>query len=97
MRNLDVILQLCFRDEDVVIIHQRKKIIKKHNLILIEDACESLGASYNKKKLGTIGKFGTYSFYYSHQITSGEGGMVVCDDLHDYNILKSLMLHLIFI
>ena len=70
-----------------------KKIIKKHNLILIEDACESLGASYNKKKLGTIGKFGTYSFYYSHQITSGEGGMVVCDDINDYNILKSLRSH----
>ena len=70
-----------------------KRIIKKHNLILIEDACESLGASYNKKKLGTIGKFGTYSFYYSHQITSGEGGMVVCDDINDYNILKSLRSH----
>jgi len=69
------------------------KIIKKHNLILIEDSCESLGASYNKKKLGTIGKFGTYSFYYSHQITSGEGGMVICDDINDYNILKSLRSH----
>ena len=70
-----------------------KKIINKHNLILIEDTCESLGASYNKKKLGTIGRFGTYSFYYSHQITSGEGGMVVCDDINDYNILKSLRSH----
>lgn len=70
-----------------------KKIINKHNLILIEDTCESLGASYNGKKLGTIGKFGTYSFYYSHQITSGEGGMVVCDDVDDYNILKSLRSH----
>jgi len=70
-----------------------KKIIKKYNLILIEDTCESLGASYNQKKLGTIGKFGTYSFYYSHQITSGEGGMVVCDDINDYNILKSLRSH----
>ena len=37
--------------------------------------------------------FGTYSFYYSHQITSGEGGMVVCNNYTDYNILKSLRSH----
>ena len=45
------------------------------------------------KKLGTYGRFGTYSFYYSHQITSGEGGMVVCNNYTDYNILKSLRSH----
>ena len=64
------------------------KIVRKHKLNLIEDTCESLGAEYNKKKLGTYGRFGTYSFYYSHQITSGEGGMVVCNNYTDYNILK---------
>ncbi len=69
------------------------KIIKKNKLELIEDTCESLGASYNKKKLGTYGRFGTYSFYYSHQITSGEGGMVVCNNKIDYNILISLRSH----
>ncbi len=69
------------------------KIIKKNKLELIEDTCESLGGSYNKKKLGTYGRFGTYSFYYSHQITSGEGGMVVCNNKIDYNILKSLRSH----
>jgi CDP-6-deoxy-D-xylo-4-hexulose-3-dehydrase len=50
------------------------KIAKKYKLKIIEDTCESLGAEYNNKKLGTIGNFGTYSFYYSHQITSVEGG-----------------------
>lgn len=69
------------------------KIVRKHKLNLIEDTCESLGAEYNKKKLGTYGRFGTYSFYYSHQITSGEGGMVVCNNYTDYNILKSLRSH----
>mgnify|MGYP001410401125 CR=1 FL=1 len=69
------------------------KLVKKYKLYLIEDTCESLGAEYNNKKLGTIGRFGTYSFYYSHQITSGEGGMIVCDDVKDYNILKSLRSH----
>tara|TARA_B110000027_G_scaffold61722_1_gene66295 strand:+ start:2367 stop:3578 length:1212 start_codon:yes stop_codon:yes gene_type:complete len=69
------------------------KIVKKYKLDLIEDTCESLGAKYNKKKLGTFGRFGTYSFYYSHQITSGEGGMIVCNDTNDYNVLKSLRSH----
>ena len=54
-----------------------RAIAKKYNLILIEDTCESLGSSFNNKKLGTFGDFGTYSFYYSHQISSGEGGMVM--------------------
>jgi len=69
------------------------KIIKKNNLFLIEDTCESLGSKYNKKYLGTFGDFGTYSFYYSHQITAGEGGMVVCNDRRNYEILHSLRAH----
>ena len=69
------------------------KIAKKYKLKIIEDTCESLGAEYDNKKLGTIGHFGTYSFYYSHQITSGEGGMIVCNNLQDYNILKTLRSH----
>jgi CDP-6-deoxy-D-xylo-4-hexulose-3-dehydrase len=69
------------------------QIAKKYKLKIIEDTCESLGAEYNKKKLGTIGDFGCFSFYYSHQITSGEGGMVVCNNFKDYNILKTLRSH----
>ena len=69
------------------------KLVNKYKLDLIEDTCESLGATFQNKQLGTFGKFGTYSFYYSHQITSGEGGMVVCNNIKDYNILKSLRSH----
>ena len=69
------------------------QLTKKYKLTLIEDTCESLGTTYKKKQLGTFGRFGTYSFYYSHQITSGEGGMIVCNDSKDYNILKSLRSH----
>ena len=61
------------------------KIIKKKKLFLIEDTCESLGSKYSKKYLGTLGDFGTYSFYYSHQITSGEGGMITCNNKEDYD------------
>ena len=60
------------------------KLCKKNKIFLIEDTCESLGSKYNNKFLGTFGDFGTYSFYYSHQITSGEGGMIVCNNKNDY-------------
>jgi len=70
-----------------------KRIIKKNNLLLIEDTCESLGAKYKSKYLGTFGRFGTFSFYTSHQISAGEGGMIVCNDLNDYKILHSLRAH----
>ena len=68
-------------------------IIKKKKLFLIEDTCESLGSRYKNKFLGTFGNFGTFSFYYSHQITAGEGGMIVCNDKKDYEILYSLRSH----
>ena len=67
-----------------------KKITKNRKIYLIEDTCESLGSRYKKKYLGTFGDFGTYSFYYSHQITSGEGGMIVCNDKKNYEIIHSL-------
>jgi CDP-6-deoxy-D-xylo-4-hexulose-3-dehydrase len=72
---------------------QIKKLTNKKNIILIEDTCESLGAKFNNKYLGTFGELGTFSFYYSHQITSGEGGMIVCNDIKNYNIIKSLRSH----
>jgi CDP-6-deoxy-D-xylo-4-hexulose-3-dehydrase len=66
----------------------------KYNLILIEDTCEALGTfSEGKRMLGTSGDFGTYSFYFSHHITSGEGGMVVCKTEDDYNLIRCLRAH----
>ena len=72
---------------------QLMKIVKEKKLYLIEDTCESLGSKYGNKFLGTYGDFGTYSFYYSHQITSGEGGMITCNNKNDYNIINSLRAH----
>ena len=54
------------------------KFAKEKKLIVIEDNCESLGSKLKGKYLGTFGDFSSFSFYYSHQITSGEGGMVTC-------------------
>ena len=72
---------------------QIMKIKNKYNLVLIEDTCESLGSKYNNKFLGTFGEFSSYSFYSSHQISSGEGGMICCKNKTDYNIIKSLRSH----
>ncbi len=68
-------------------------ILKKKKIILIEDTCESLGTKYNNKFLGTFGEFSSFSFYSSHQISSGEGGMITCKNVEDYEILKSLRAH----
>lgn len=68
-------------------------IVSRHNLILIEDTCESLGSKYADKYLGTFGAIGTYSFYYSHHITTMEGGMLVCDNDEDYELMKCLRAH----
>ena len=70
-----------------------KKIVQKNKLYLIEDTCESLGSRYGNKFLGNFGDFGTYSFYYSHQITSGEGGMITCNNKNDYDIIHTLRAH----
>jgi CDP-6-deoxy-D-xylo-4-hexulose-3-dehydrase len=70
-----------------------RDVCKKKKIILIEDTCESLGGKFKNKYLGTFGDFGTYSFYYSHQITSGEGGMIVCSSEGDYKLLHSLRAH----
>ena len=69
------------------------RIKKQHKLILIEDTCESLGTKYKNKYLGSFGEFSSFSFYSSHQISSGEGGMISCKNLDDYEILKSLRAH----
>ncbi len=70
-----------------------KKIAEKKKLIIFEDNCESLGSKLKNKYLGTFGDFASFSFYYSHQITSGEGGMVTCNSKEDYEILFALRSH----
>lgn len=66
------------------------KIAKKHKLKVIEDACESLDATYKGKKLGTFGESSVFAFYANKQITTGEGGMVCTDSKRVYDLCKSL-------
>jgi CDP-6-deoxy-D-xylo-4-hexulose-3-dehydrase len=53
---------------------------RKHNLWLIEDCCDALGATYRGQHVGTFGDFGTLSFYPAHHITMGEGGAFFAND-----------------
>lgn len=56
------------------------EIAQKHNLWVIEDDCDSLGATYNGQKTGTFGDLATVSFYPAHHITMGEGGAVLINN-----------------
>jgi perosamine synthetase len=55
-------------------------LARQHNLLVIEDACEALGAEYSGRKAGALGDAGVFAFYPNKQITTGEGGMIVTRD-----------------
>tara|TARA_Y100000590_G_C15612916_1_gene974553 strand:+ start:106 stop:1272 length:1167 start_codon:yes stop_codon:yes gene_type:complete len=61
------------------------KIANNNNISLVEDAAQSLGASYNGKKLGTFGKVGSFSFDFGKTLNTGEGGMIVTNDKEVYD------------
>lgn len=66
------------------------RISKKYNLKILEDACESLGSTYQGKMVGTTGEIGTYAFYPNKQMTTGEGGMIVTNSKDIYDLCDSL-------
>jgi len=74
-------------------IRELKKIAKKYNLILIEDAAESLGAKINNKKIGTFGDSAILSFCQNKIITTGEGGAVITNSKNIYEKLKLIRSH----
>lgn len=61
-----------------------KSICEEHNLLLIEDACQSIGGTYKGQSLGTIGDAGTFSFDFVKTITCGEGGVVMTNNEEVY-------------
>ena len=67
--------------------------IKKKKIFLIEDVCESHGASFRKKKLGTFGQISNFSFYYAHHMSTIEGGMICTNDKKIYQIARVLRSH----
>jgi 8-amino-3,8-dideoxy-alpha-D-manno-octulosonate transaminase len=61
-----------------------QQICKEHNLVLLEDACQSIGATYKGKSLGTIGDAGTFSFDFVKTMTCAEGGVVMTNNKDVY-------------
>ena len=70
-----------------------QEIAQKHDLIIIEDCCEALDSTYAGEKVGNFGLCGSYSFFFSHHMTTMEGGMVVCRDEELADRLKILRAH----
>ena len=70
-----------------------ERIIAGRDIVVMEDNCESLGARLNARQAGTFGIMGTYSTFFSHHISTMEGGMVVTDDEELYHIMLSVRAH----
>jgi CDP-4-dehydro-6-deoxyglucose reductase, E1 len=67
--------------------------IKSKKIPLVEDVCESYGATFKNKKLGTFGLMSNFSFYYAHHMTTVEGGMISTNNPDVYELLRMLRAH----
>jgi CDP-6-deoxy-D-xylo-4-hexulose-3-dehydrase len=68
-------------------------LCEKHDLVLVEDCCEALGAKFNGQAVGTFGLAGSFSFFFSHHITTMEGGMIGCRDQELSDLFRLLRAH----
>jgi CDP-4-dehydro-6-deoxyglucose reductase, E1 len=68
-------------------------ICRKHDLLLIEDCCEALGAYYDGTPVGKFGAVGTFSFYFSHHMTTLEGGICVTESFELAELIRMLRAH----
>jgi len=75
--NMDKIVELCDR----------------HDVMLLEDTCESMGCEYKGRKLGTFGRMSSFSTFFGHHISTIEGGFISTDDEELYELLVSLRSH----
>lgn len=69
------------------------RIIDGRDIVVIEDNCESMGATFNDRQCGTFGVMGTFSCFFSHHISTMEGGMVLTDDEELYHVMLALRAH----
>jgi CDP-6-deoxy-D-xylo-4-hexulose-3-dehydrase len=70
-----------------------RNIAKEHGLVLLEDNCESLGATLGGENAGTFGFAGTFSSFFSHHISTMEGGIIVTNDESLFHTMKSIRAH----
>jgi len=99
--DLDELEQACINHPDAKIItfahvlgnppnmNRLMEIVKKYNLILLEDCCDALGSTFEGKPLGSFGKMASCSFYPAHHMTMGEGGFVAMNDIETERIVRS--------
>jgi CDP-6-deoxy-D-xylo-4-hexulose-3-dehydrase len=73
--------------------HRIQSILNGRDIVLLEDNCESMGAKFEGKHAGTFGVMGGFSSFFSHHISTMEGGLIVTDDEELYHILLSLRAH----
>ena len=69
------------------------ELARKNDLLLIEDCCESHGATYQEKKVGSLGDMSCFSFYFGHHITTIEGGMICTNNFEIYQLAKLFRSH----
>mgnify|MGYP006260011361 CR=1 FL=1 len=74
-------------------INELNEIVNREKIYIIEDNCESLGAKIENRRAGTFGIMSSHSFFFSHHISTMEGGMISTDDEELYLVLKSLRAH----
>jgi CDP-6-deoxy-D-xylo-4-hexulose-3-dehydrase len=70
-----------------------RDVADRHGLYFMEDNCESMDAELNGKKAGTYGDLNTFSFFFSHHISTMEGGMILTDDEELYQLCRCLRAH----
>jgi CDP-6-deoxy-D-xylo-4-hexulose-3-dehydrase len=99
--DLDGVEKACIENPDAKIItfahvlgnppdmNRLMDIVKKYNLILLEDCCDALGSTFEGKSLGSFGDLASCSFYPAHHMTIGEGGFVACKDESTERIIRS--------
>ncbi len=85
-----MVVNLLGNPNDFCVINE---ICKRHELLLLEDNCESMGASFDGKMAGTFGNIGSFSMYYSHHISTMEGGVCVTDDEELYHYMLAIRSH----
>lgn len=96
--------QICeeFRPDCMILVHvlghdsniqQVMEICAEFDVMLIEDTCEAIGSKVNGKYLGTFADMGTFSFYFGHQLSTIEGGLILTDDFYLSQVCRSLRAH----
>ena len=101
--NVDNIIKACTRKTKLIVavnilgnpleLSKLRLFCKKKKIYLMEDNCESMGAKINGKYAGTFGIVNTFSTFFSHHISTIEGGLILTDDFEVYNLLLSLRSH----